>query len=340
MRVSSVTLEEVLAAAAARAASLVPETSGYLALAVGDATSRLPFRVEDRSVTLTTEGSVVVSRGSEAVPPHEAAGVPPDMLSRQLARSVAPCPPVRRRRTRDSERDTEAVVGELEAALIPVTAAARARWRAWRETLKAKESGRCGGAPRERQRVRPRRPRVRAGRAPRRALRRSSPALPAPALVPAKRPCAKSERGAAAARRGSRGRRDVRRHAAARGGRARGTNARSAGARTPAPAQVAPTPWLRARWTCRRRGRAHAHATPLAGRRRGLAEPSVPILLVAARPAGRDADDAGARWNGRGRELEAPPPRPRRTSRSSGAPRRRRDVELHCTATPAAAAPW
>jgi hypothetical protein len=145
VRVSSVTLEEVLAAAAARAASLVPETSGYLALAVGDATSRLPFRVEDRSVTLTTEGSVVVSRGSEVVPPGEAARVLRDMLSRLLARSVGTMPGLAAAgRTRDSERDTEAVVGELEAALIPVNRAAarRALARLARETLKAKESGR------------------------------------------------------------------------------------------------------------------------------------------------------------------------------------------------------
>ena len=49
-----VTLDEVLAAASIRAASLVPEIAGYLVLAVGDATSRLPFAVDDRVVMLTT----------------------------------------------------------------------------------------------------------------------------------------------------------------------------------------------------------------------------------------------------------------------------------------------
>jgi hypothetical protein len=167
VRVSSVTLEEVLTAAAARAASLVPETSGYLALAVGDATSRLPFRVEDRAVTLTTEGSVVVARGDEVVAPAESARVLRDLLSRLLARSVGTMPGLSAAgRTRDNERDTEAVVGELEAALIPVNRAAarRALARLARETLKAKESGRL---------------RRRAARAP---------AVPAPAAIAAASP--------------------------------------------------------------------------------------------------------------------------------------------------------
>ncbi len=68
MDVASVTLEEVLKAAQVRAASLVPETSGYLALAIADASARLPFFIEDDMVVLSTEGTVRVMRGTEVVP--------------------------------------------------------------------------------------------------------------------------------------------------------------------------------------------------------------------------------------------------------------------------------
>src|SRR5262249_55790300 len=83
-----VTLEEVFAAAGARAASLVPETSGYLALAVGDATSRLPFAIDDRQVMLTTEGSVGITKRGEILPPKQAAGGLRDVLARLLAVST------------------------------------------------------------------------------------------------------------------------------------------------------------------------------------------------------------------------------------------------------------
>ena len=66
-----VTLDEVFAAAAVRAASLVPETSGYLALAIGDATSRLPFAIDERLVMLTTEGNVGITKRGEAIHPSQ-----------------------------------------------------------------------------------------------------------------------------------------------------------------------------------------------------------------------------------------------------------------------------
>jgi hypothetical protein len=146
----TVTLDEVLAAAAVRAASLVPETSGYLVLAIGDATARLPFRVEDAAVTLTTEGSVVVARGARVVPPAESARVLRDMLARLLARSVGTMPGLAAAaRPRDAERGSEAVIAELEAALVPVNRAAarRALARLARETLRAKEMGKLRRRP-------------------------------------------------------------------------------------------------------------------------------------------------------------------------------------------------
>ena len=145
MTALSVTLDEVLAAASLRAASLVPETSGYLALAIGDATARLPFRVDDRKVTLSTEGTVAVARGSEVIGPAEAAACVRGILARLLASSAGSMPGLANaaRPRAESEAGIDGFVRELEAALIPVNRAAarRALARLARETVKARESG-------------------------------------------------------------------------------------------------------------------------------------------------------------------------------------------------------
>ena len=88
MDVASVTFEEVLKAAQIRVASLVPETSGYLALAIADASARLPFFIEDDMVLLSTEGTVRVMRGTEVVAGEESARRLREMLAMLLARSV------------------------------------------------------------------------------------------------------------------------------------------------------------------------------------------------------------------------------------------------------------
>ncbi|MEP7122626.1 MAG: hypothetical protein ABJE95_17010 [Byssovorax sp.] len=139
------TLDEVLAAASARAASLVPETSGYLALAIGDATSRLPLLHDDRALLLTTEGGMSASRRGEVVSPEKAAKAMRDTLARLLAVSSGTMPGLAAAaRPRDeSARGVDAVIEEIEAALIPVNRAAaqRALARLSRETLRAKEAG-------------------------------------------------------------------------------------------------------------------------------------------------------------------------------------------------------
>ncbi|WP_437567497.1 hypothetical protein [Sorangium sp. So ce542] len=151
-----VTLEEVLAAAHGRCASLVPETSGYLALAVGDATSRLPLRLDDRAVLLTTEGTVTVRSRGEPVAPAEAARLLRDLLARLLSASAGSMPNLAAtaRARPASEQDPDAVARELEAALIPVNrnAARRALARLARETLRAKEAGRLRRARAEAER--------------------------------------------------------------------------------------------------------------------------------------------------------------------------------------------
>lgn len=140
-----VTLDEVFAAASARAASLVPETSGYLALAVGEATSRLPLAHEDRALLLTTEGHLSLSRRGEVVAPEAAAKAMRDLLARLLAVSAGTMPGLAAaaRPREESSRGVDAVIEEIEAALIPVNRAAarRALARLARETLRAREAG-------------------------------------------------------------------------------------------------------------------------------------------------------------------------------------------------------
>jgi hypothetical protein len=142
-----VTLDEVFAAAGARAASIVPETSGYLTLALGDATSRMPITIDERTVTLTTEGTVDVGKRGRELSPKEAAEAFRSLLGRLLAVGTGAAMPsltAAARPREESDRGVSAVVEEIEAALIPINRAAarRALARLARETMKAKESGR------------------------------------------------------------------------------------------------------------------------------------------------------------------------------------------------------
>jgi hypothetical protein len=145
-----VTLDEVFAAASARAASLVPETSGYLALAIGDAIGRLPLAPDDRALVLSTEGSLSLSRRGEIVAPEAATKAMRDVLARLLAVSAGTMPGLAAAaRPRDeSPRGIDAAIDEIEAALIPVNRAAarRALGRLAREVLRAKEAGKLGAA--------------------------------------------------------------------------------------------------------------------------------------------------------------------------------------------------
>jgi hypothetical protein len=125
VKTACVTLEDVLVAASIRAASLVPETSGYLTLAVADATNRLPLGIEDRAILLTTEGSVTLARRGPMIAPESAGAAMRDVLARLLNVSAGTMPGLASaaRPRGDAERDVEGVVGEIEAALVPVTRA-------------------------------------------------------------------------------------------------------------------------------------------------------------------------------------------------------------------------
>ncbi len=145
MDVLSVSLPEVLAASSVRAASLVPETSGYLALAIADASARLPFRLDDGLVSLTTEGTVKVARGSFIVAPEESARRVRDVLARLLSQSIGSAPGLASaaRPRRETADGVDGFIRELEAALVPVNRAAarRALARLARETVRARDAG-------------------------------------------------------------------------------------------------------------------------------------------------------------------------------------------------------
>src|SRR5262245_23947323 len=68
----SVTLQEILAAASARHASLVPETSGYLALTACDAVARVPLELREDAITLTVDGALSIG-GAATTTDEEAA---------------------------------------------------------------------------------------------------------------------------------------------------------------------------------------------------------------------------------------------------------------------------
>ncbi len=145
MRIETVTLLEIVAAARGRHASLVPESAGYLVLGVGQASGGLPLRVEPACVLLNTEGVV-----SFAGPKQQLAD---DLCARRLRTILATL--------LDASQGSGAALhaalsapeigpAELTAlyktvakALIPLnrSAAKRALARLARETLRAKTEG-------------------------------------------------------------------------------------------------------------------------------------------------------------------------------------------------------
>ena len=79
------TLSEILGATTARAAAMVPESAGYLVLALCEATGHLPIRVDPAAVTLSPEGVVAVDRQGEVLSGVEAARGLRELLGRLLA---------------------------------------------------------------------------------------------------------------------------------------------------------------------------------------------------------------------------------------------------------------
>jgi hypothetical protein len=139
----NVTVAEVLAGAEVRVVPLSAECAGYLVLAAADQIGGAPRRVEANDVLLSEDGviRVISSRAADA---SEAERDLRAVLDALLLRSSAPTGGLLRASRRAPGAGIEALVRELETALIPVNRAAakRALARLERETARALQSGR------------------------------------------------------------------------------------------------------------------------------------------------------------------------------------------------------
>lgn len=144
MQIETVSLIEVIAAARARQASLVPETAGYLMLALGRALANVPMRLDLDHVRLSTEGSVTLDGPKQALSSRACVGSLQRLLTELLDLSKGYAPALRAAaEARVGEDGLEALFGAIATSLIPINRAAakRALARLARETLRAVHTG-------------------------------------------------------------------------------------------------------------------------------------------------------------------------------------------------------
>jgi hypothetical protein len=143
---SHVTLPQILVAASTRHAHMVPESAGYLILALCEAIGCLPLAVPDSAIELSAEGAVAVTQQGKVLPGPEASQTMRELFTRLLAVTAGPTPrlaAVARPRELSAERGVDTLAAEIEAALVPMNRSAgkRSLGRLARETLRAIESG-------------------------------------------------------------------------------------------------------------------------------------------------------------------------------------------------------
>lgn len=138
----SVTLREILAAARTRRASVAAELAGYLVLAAADQVATAPRRAEPAMLELGEDGIVRVT-GGLACPAADAEVALRSLLSQLLAVANSATPALFRAAQAPARDGVDALVVELETALIPVNRAAsrRALARLYRETARALAAG-------------------------------------------------------------------------------------------------------------------------------------------------------------------------------------------------------
>ncbi|HTQ05051.1 MAG TPA: hypothetical protein VMI54_14400 [Polyangiaceae bacterium] len=144
----NVTVAEVLAGAEARAVPLSAECVGYLVLAAADQVSAAPRRIDANDVLLFEDGGIRVASGRAADGPLAERDLRA-VLDALLVRASAPTSGLLRASRRAPGGGVEALVRELETALIPVnrSAAKRSLARLERETARALQSGRISVPP-------------------------------------------------------------------------------------------------------------------------------------------------------------------------------------------------
>ena len=141
----SVTVDEILNAARVGAASLTGETAGYLVLSAADGVSESSGRLLPSGVLLAEDGTLIAGRLAVG----SAVDLEADLralLARMLSHSRQGVPAllrVARPMEATEARGIVRLVGEIEAALIPVnrSAARRALSRLHRDVVRAKAAG-------------------------------------------------------------------------------------------------------------------------------------------------------------------------------------------------------
>lgn len=144
MQIETVSLLEVIAAARARQASLVPETGGYVMLSLGRAMAGVPVSLDLERILLSTEGQVSLDGPKRAVRGRVACAALQRLLTELLDLSKGHAPALRAAATRPAtDEGVEAFFAEIAKALIPInrSAAKRALSRLARETAKAARTG-------------------------------------------------------------------------------------------------------------------------------------------------------------------------------------------------------
>jgi hypothetical protein len=138
----SLSLLQAVAAVRARRASLSAETVGYLLLGVADQVIGVPREIGAADVALGEEGAVKVGVGMLADPERTERALR-ELLDALLSVASTATPALLRIGRRPASAGVEALVRELEAALIPVnrSAARRALTRLYRDTQRAVQAG-------------------------------------------------------------------------------------------------------------------------------------------------------------------------------------------------------
>ena len=125
---SSITLDDVFVVVGAKRVPLAPELAGYLALEIAEGATQATGDVDPRSVYIGEEGSVaLVVRPRRDPPTGDAETSIRAIVSRLLDASGSQTPALASVARRPSSAGLNALVEELEAALIPVNRAAGRR---------------------------------------------------------------------------------------------------------------------------------------------------------------------------------------------------------------------
>jgi len=144
VQIETVSLLEVIAAARSRHASLVPETAGYVTLALGRALAGVPMRLDLDHLRLSTEGTVTIDGPREARPTRATVTALQRLLTELLDLSRGYAPALRAATEPGAfEEGPDAFFSAVAKALIPINRAAakRSLARLARETAKARQTG-------------------------------------------------------------------------------------------------------------------------------------------------------------------------------------------------------